>query len=135
MGCPQLAILEERVAAFNQFGKRVHRRRHRARCQGLGILQGDIEPCHRIETRGGARFRIARRADRNAARRFGRGGLFRRLCGGLFRFLARFYFDLLAVLARLRSDFALGLHGGCFRFRLKLLDPIGNAAAERRAFE
>ncbi|MNK72292.1 hypothetical protein D3C87_917650 [compost metagenome] len=132
---PQLAVLEQRIAALDQLRQRVHRCGDGARREVGGILQRYVHTGDRIEAGGGAGFRIARCADGNTARGLGGRGVLGRLRGGLLRVLARFDLDLLAVLARLRGDFALGFHGGCLRFRLKLLHPIGDAAAERRTFE
>ncbi len=113
---PELAVLEQRIAALDELRKRLDGGGDAgARGELVGILQGDIEACHRIEPRGRPRLRIGRSAHRCAAGRFRRGDL-----------------HLLAMPAGLGGNLAPALEGARFRFRFELLHPVGDIAGKRR---
>ncbi len=114
---PELAVLEKRIATFDQLRKRLHGGRDAgARGKLVRILQRHIEAGHRIEPGSRARFRIGRSAHRCAAGGFRRGDL-----------------HLLPMPAGLGGNFAPAFESARFRLRLELLHPVGDVAGERRA--
>ncbi|MNI11489.1 hypothetical protein D3C73_646360 [compost metagenome] len=146
---PQLAVLEQRIAAFDQGGEGFDSGGDGAGGEALRVLQRDIEARDGIETGCGTGFRVGRGADRHAAGGFAGRRILGGLAGGFGRFLrlgsvlfrlAQSLFaggdlDLLAVLAGLGGDLALGLDPRRFRFRLQLLHPVGHTAFQRCAFK
>jgi hypothetical protein len=123
---PQLAVLEQRIAGFDERRERFHRRGdRRAGAERDGVLQRGVHAGDRVEAGGGAGLRIGRAADGNAAGGFGDGHL--------LRVAARGVLHRLAVLARLGGDLAAAFDARCLRLGLELLHPVGDAAGERLA--
>lgn len=140
---PQLAVLEQRIAALDQRRQGFHGGGDRTGGEAAGLFQRHVHAGDRVEAGAGARLRIGGGADRHAAGGLRGGGVFRRrrgaLPGGLDGFLTRRDLDLLAVLAGLGGDLALRLNAGGLRLGFELLHPVGDAASqgtgERRALE
>jgi hypothetical protein len=125
---PELAVLEQRIAGFDEGRKRFNRGSDgRAGIERDGVFQRGVHAGDRIEAGGGAGFGVGRTADRDAAGGFGDRDV--------FRVAARGVLHRLAVFSGLGGDLAAALDARGFRFGLELLHPIGDAARKGLSLE